>query len=174
MKTRLTNLPGKMKGQLVMDHEPLSWKYAIWGFFCGTLAIFIILKITDIAGQPLFIGSFGASAVLLFGATESPLAQPRNLVGGHLVSALVAVVIVACGGTGIPAISLAVGISLFCMYLTRTVHPPGGATALIGVQGHAGVVFLFVPILAGCLILLLTALVVNNLVHHRQYPKYWL
>ncbi len=70
--------------------------------------------------------------------------------------------------------SLAVGISLFCMYLTRTVHPPGGATALIGVQGHAGAAFLFVPILAGSLILLLTALVVNNLVHHRQYPKYWL
>lgn len=163
-----------MKGLLRRDHEPLSWKFALWGLFCGTLAIFIILKITEIAGEPLFIGSFGASAVLLFGATDSPLAQPRNLVGGHLISALVAVLIVACGGTGISAMALAVGISLFCMYITRTLHPPGGATALIGVQGHAGAAFLLVPILAGTLILLLTALVINNLVHHRQYPKYWL
>lgn len=163
-----------MKGHQVRENEPLSWRYAVWGLFCGTLAVFIILKITEIAGQPLFIGSFGASAVLLFGATESPLAQPRNLVGGHLVSALVAVLIVACGGTGIAAMALAVGISLFCMYLTRTVHPPGGATALIGVQGQAGAAFIFVPILAGTLILLLTALVINNLVHHRQYPRYWL
>ena len=174
MRRRLCNLPGKMRGQLVGDYEPLSWKYAIWGLFCGTLAIYIILKITELAGQPLFIGSFGASAVLLFGATESPLAQPRNLIGGHLISALVAVLIVACGGTGFPAMALAVGISLFCMYVTRTVHPPGGATALIGVQGQAGAGFLFIPILAGTLILLLTALIINNLVHHRQYPRYWL
>jgi CBS-domain-containing membrane protein len=54
------------------------------------------------------------------------------------------------------------------------IHPPGGATALIGVQGHAGPLFILVPVLAGALILLFVALFTNNVVHHRQYPKNWL
>ncbi len=135
-----------MKGKLKGVHAPLSMKYAIWGMLSGTVSILAILAVTKMAGYPLLIGSFGASAVLLFGANESPLAQPRNLIGGHLVSALVAVVIVALGG----------------------------ATALIGVQGHAGYVFLLLPVLAGVLILLVVALFTNNVVHHRQYPKHWI
>jgi CBS-domain-containing membrane protein len=60
------------------------------------------------------------------------------------------------------------------MYLTRTIHPPGGATALIGVQGHAGLSFILIPVLSGTLILLVMALLTNNIVHHRRYPKHWL
>jgi CBS-domain-containing membrane protein len=163
-----------MKGKLRGTYNPLSIKYAIWGFLASTVAILAILLVTKICGHPLLIGSFGASAVLLFGAAENPLAQPRNLIGGHFVSALVAVVAVAFGATGPLGMSLAVGISILVMYLTRTIHPPGGATALIGVQGHAGLVFLLVPVLSGTLILLLVALFLNNAVHHRQYPKNWL
>jgi CBS-domain-containing membrane protein len=122
-----------MKGRLRGNHGPLSFKYALWGLISGTASILVIIAITKMAGYPLLIGSFGASAVLLFGAAESPLAQPRNLLGGHLLSAGVAVAIVAMGTTGMYAVSLAVGISIFLMYLTRTIHPPGGATALIGV-----------------------------------------
>jgi len=101
----------------------------------GTVLILAILAVTKMPGYPLLIGSFGASAVLLFGANESPLAQPRNLIGGHLVSALVAVVVVALGGPGPFPIALAVGFSIFLMYITRTIHPPGGATPLIGHPG---------------------------------------
>lgn len=174
MHRRIIHLPGKMKGQLRTHHPPLSLKYALWGFVSGTGSILTILALTRMAGYPLLIGSFGASAVLLFGAAESALAQPRNLIGGHLVSAGVAVTIVSFIGTGPYATALAVGISIFLMYLTRTIHPPGGATALIGVQGHAGLTYLFMPVLSGTLILLTVALVMNNLVHHRQYPKHWL
>lgn len=71
-------------------------------------------------------------------------------------------------------LGLAVGISLFLMYITRTVHPPGGSTALIGVMGGAGFMFVLVPVLAGALILLLVALFTNNVVHHWQYPKNWI
>jgi CBS-domain-containing membrane protein len=154
--------------------SPVSPKYAVWGALSGTLAVLAILLVTKFAGHPLLIGSFGASAVLLFGASESPLAQPRNLVGGHVFSSLVAVSLVALCGSGPLSISLAVGLSILVMYLTRTIHPPGGATALIGVQGHAGPYFILVPVLAGALILLVVALFTNNVVHHRQYPKNWL
>lgn len=173
MRKRLIKMPGKMKGTLKGNHPPRSVKYAIWAFLTATLSILAILAVTEVWGQPLLIGSLGASAVLLFGANDSPLAQPRNLVGGHLISALVAVIVVALLGSGPLAISLAVGISTLLMYVTRTIHPPGGATALIGVQGHAGYHFLLVPVLAGVSILLLVALFTNNVVHHRQYPKHW-
>ncbi|QSV47066.1 HPP family protein [Geobacter benzoatilyticus] len=175
MKRRLRQLPRKMKGRgLRRTPPPLSLKYAVWGFLSGTAGILAILAVTRVAGHPLLIGSFGASAVLLFGAAESPLAQPRNVVGGHLISAATAVAVVACIGTGPVAIALAVGLATFLMYVTRTVHPPGGATALIGVQGQVGLSFLVDPVLVGTLILLGVALFTNNIVHHRHYPEHWL
>jgi CBS-domain-containing membrane protein len=91
-----------------------------------------------------------------------------------VLSALVAVATVALAGSGPVAIAIAVGLSMFVMSLTRTLHPPGGATALIGVQGAAGLGFVAVPVLAGALILLAMALVTNNVVRHRRYPLHWL
>lgn len=174
MKRRLARVPAKMKGTLRAKQSPISLKYALWGMLSGTASILAIFAVTRMAGYPLLIGSFGASAVLLFGAAESPLAQPRNVIGGHLVSAAVAVAIVLMGGTDSVAIALAVGASILLMYLTRTVHPPGGATALIGVQCHAAPMFVVIPVLSGAAILLGVALFTNNVVHHRQYPKHWI
>lgn len=151
----------------------MTLNYAFWSFLSGTLGILAIHWLTNLVGYPLLIGSFGASAVLLFGATDSPLAQPRNLIAGHVVSAIVAVSVVALLGSGQLAIALAVGLAIFVMNLTHTTHPPGGATALIGVQGGAGLEYIFIPVLAGALILLLTALFTNNLVYHRKYPQHW-
>jgi CBS-domain-containing membrane protein len=174
MKKRLSQIPEKMKGGRREMHKPLSFKYAVWGLVSGGMAISAILWVATLAGYPLLIGSFGASAVLLFGAHDSPLAQPRNLVGGHVVSAGVAVLPAALGGSGILATGLAVGLAIFFMHLTRTTHPPGGATALIGIQGHAGALFLLIPVLVGALILLVVAAIANNAVYHRQYPRHWL
>ncbi|BCR07001.1 membrane protein [Desulfuromonas versatilis] len=152
----------------------MSVRYACWSFLSGTLGLLAIHWITSLVGHPLLIGSFGASAVLLFGATDSPLAQPRNLVAGHLVSALVAVLVVALFGSNQLSITVGVGLAIFAMNLTHTTHPPGGATALIGVQGAAGPEYILVPVLGGALILLATALFTNNVVYHRRYPTHWL
>ncbi len=152
----------------------MSLCYAFWSLLSATLGIFSICEITTLVGHPLLIGSFGASAVLLFGANDSPLAQPRNLVGGHLLSAAVAVVVVALFGSTPFTMALGVGVAIFVMNLTHTTHPPGGATALIGVQGTVGPEFILIPVLAGVLILLVTAIFTNNVVYHRSYPKHWL
>ncbi len=171
---RLTRLPQRCKAPFRGPRPPLSLRYAVWSFLGGTLGILAIFETTTLVGHhPLLIGSFGASAVLLFGATESPMAQPRNLVGGHLVSAGVAVLVVALLGSTPLSMAVAVGLAIFVMNLTHTTHPPGGATALIGVQGAAGPGFILVPVLAGALILLTTALFTNNVVYHRRYPKHW-
>ncbi len=111
-------------------------------------------------GLPLIIGSFGASAVLVFGAPTSPLARPRNVLGGHVVSALAGVFLAQLfpDSVGLAA-GLAVGTAIVLMLVTGTLHPPGGATALIAVTGGPGItglgyLYVLVPCLAGALVLL--------------------
>ncbi len=174
LRRRLRQLPQRCRAPRQGPRPPMTMKYALWSFFSGTLGILAIHWLTSLIGYPLLIGSFGVSAVLLFGAPDSPLAQPRNLIAGHVVSAVVAVCVVELLGSGQWAIALAVGLAIFVMNLTHTTHPPGGATALIGVQGGAGPEYILIPVLAGALILLLTALLTNNLVYHRRYPRHWL
>src|SRR5688572_17443400 len=146
---RLSQVPGRWRAPVWGPRPKMTLKYAVWSFLSGTLGILAIYWVTDLVGYPLLIGSFGASAVLLFGANESPLAQPRNLVGGHLVSAIIAVLVVAWLGSNPWTTALAVGLALLVMNMTHTTHPPGGATALIGVQASAGPWFILVPVLAG-------------------------
>lgn len=122
------------------------------------------------------IGSFGASSVLIYGAIQSPLAQPRNLVGGHVISAIIGVSIYKL----LPDIiwltaPLAVALSIVAMQVTKTLHPPGGATALIAVIGSEkikalGYLFILSPVLTGALMLLAVALVFNNITQNRKYP----
>uniref|UniRef100_C6E3U2 HPP family protein n=1 Tax=Geobacter sp. (strain M21) TaxID=443144 RepID=C6E3U2_GEOSM len=173
LKRRLMRLPKKCRAPIRGVRPPMSFRYAFWSLVSAVAGIMAICQTTAILGHPLLIGSFGASAVLLFGATESPLAQPRNLVGGHLLSAMVAVVVVALVGSTPVTMAIAVGVSIFVMNLTHTTHPPGGATALIGVQGAVGPDFVLLPVLAGALILLAVACFTNNVVYHRSYPKHW-
>jgi len=151
-----------------------------WSFVGAFVGIFIIAFIQSlhlpILENVFLIGSFGASSVLVYGAIQSPLAQPRNLVGGHVVSALVGVTVAYL----LPPIiwltaPLAVASSIVFMQMTRTLHPPGGATALIAVTGGTKVAsmgywYVFSPVLSGALILLLTALVFNNITTKRHYP----
>lgn len=174
IRKRLAGLSRSCKAPLRSTRPAMSLRYAVWSFISATLGILAICKITILVGHPLLIGSFGASAVLLFGATESPLSQPRNLVGGHLVSAVVAVIVVTLLGSTPVAMAVGVGLAIFVMNLTHTTHPPGGATALIGIQGAVGPEFILLPVLAGALILLITALFTNNVVYHRSYPKHWI
>lgn len=103
------------------------------GAFLGIAAVaYINYGLLDKTDQVMIIGSFGASAVLIYGAIKSPLAQPRNLLGGHVISAIIGV---TCFKLLDPylwvAAALAVSTSIGVMHATKTLHPPGGATALI-------------------------------------------
>jgi len=152
----------------------LSWLGAFLGI--GTLVICGHLFFND-RDSTLLIGSFGASAVLIYGAIRSPLAQPRNLIGGHALSAIVGVVIwkLLHPYPGLAA-ATAVATAIALMHLTRTLHPPGGATAMIAVIGspdiHAlGFYYVIMPATFGPLILLVIALLVNNIPKTRRYPN---
>ena len=157
----------------------IAWSWL--GAFAGIAAVAAVGQAV-LAGLDLtlMLGSLGASAVLLYGTPRSPLAQPRNLVAGHVLSALVGV---ACWKLLHPwpwlAASVAVATAIALMHATRTLHPPGGATALIAVIGspdvHAlGFLYVLVPCTLAPLVLLAVALVVNNIPRFRRYPEYWL
>lgn len=154
-----------------------SWLGGLLGVgICGLLSA----KYFEPIDSTLLIGSFGSSAVLVYGAIKSPLAQPRNLVGGHLISAVVGV---ACfqlfGETIWLAAALSAAFATAAMLATGTVHPPAGATAMIAVIGgekihNLGFMYVLIPVALGALILLVVALMINNLSKDRRYPEYWL
>lgn len=153
------------------------------GAFLGILLILLIEKSLSLTSQQglFLIGSFGASAVLIYGAPLAEFSQPRNLVGGHLVSALVGItVFMIMGDSDILVGPIAVSLAVVAMHFTRTLHPPGGATALIAIIGgnqiqSLGYMYALSPVLLSSIVLLIVALLVNNLSNDpkRHYPVYW-
>ena len=155
----------------------VSWIGAFLGIAAVATLNFNLLKDTDLV---MIIGSFGASAVLIYGAVRSPLAQPRNLIGGHVLSAIIGVAAYQLlSGYMWLAAAVAVATAIAVMHATKTLHPPGGATALIAVIGsekihNLGYLYALVPVGAGALIMLIIALLVNNIPKNRQYPEFWI
>lgn len=161
--------------ETLVDHKEHFWSF-IGAFFGIGLIAFCQSQFLPRAENIFLIGSFGASSVLLYGAIQSPLSQPRNLIGGHLISAVAGVTVYKI----LPDIiwltaPLAVAVSIVLMQFTKTLHPPGGATALIAVIGtekikSLGYLYVFSPVLTGTLILFIIALVFNNITPNRSYP----
>ena len=139
------------------------------------LAITALGLISAWSQYGLVVAPFGASTVLLFGHPESPLAQPRNMVLGNSLAAVVSVVCVATLGDAAWVMGLAVGITIALGQLLRCLHPPAGAVALLGVLLQARPGFILVPVLSGSLVLLALALLFHRLPPRpTPYPHHWL
>lgn len=159
---------------LICPVERSHHRHVFWSWFGSCLAIAIASYLTTKTHSPLIMAPFGATSVLIFGVPDSPLAQPRNVIGGNLLSALVSLVILHLLGSSPLAIGLAVSMAIGTMQLTGTVHPPGGAVALVVMMTRPDWQFLLTPTLAGSLIFVLCAVIFNNLAEERTYPKHWL
>lgn len=165
---------------LLYKETLINTKEHIWAFIGSFLGLGIIsyLHFETLATHDLslLIGSFGASCVLIYGAIGSPLAQPRNLFLGHILSAIIGVTVYKCIGNYIwIAAPLAVSLSIIIMQFFKALHPPGGATALIAVTGgenitHLGYTYVISPVLSGVCILFIIAIVCNNIPEKRRYP----
>ena len=164
-----------------INSEPLDKSNMFWswvGSFLGILAIIFFHKnFLDDDNLVLVLSSFGASAVLVYGAVNSPLAQPKNLIGGHILSAIVGVISYKLFEPNLfIAAAIAVSTAILVMQLTLTLHPPGGATALIAVIGNdqihdLGFFYVLVPVFSGAVILFLIAFIINNIPKNRAYPQ---
>lgn len=154
-----------------------SWIGAFWGIAFVAFINYDIFQGTDLV---MIIGSFGASAVLIYGAIRSPLAQPRNLIGGHVISAIIGVTMYKLLYSHMwMAAAIAVATAIAVMHATKTLHPPGGATALIAIIGsqkvhNLGYLYVILPVGLGAIIMLVVALLINNIPKSRRYPEFWI
>lgn len=181
MKCYLARMRSKESAPKRDSYTKILWSWL--GAFSGIYFIIIISQWLHqgSAFNLYLIGSFGASAILVYGAPLAEYSQPRNLIGGHIICALIGITVhkyipldVAING------ALAVSFSVVAMQITRTMHPPGGATALIGGIGSSqihdlGYMFIIMPVMLSVFLLLIIALIINNLSANpeRHYPLYW-
>lgn len=168
--------------------QHLIWCWSFSAAFCGLCVLQSIFTYSHyFTGRsvPSIIASFGASAVLVYGAMESPLAQPRALILGQFLSALTGLCVTKLFSL-IPnqetfnslrwlAASLSTSLAVVVMQITQTTHPPAGATALLPATDDAvwELSWYYLPVvLLSSTVILAVALVVNNL--QRRYPVFWI
>jgi len=161
--------------------------WAVGGSFLGIFLLQLVNVWLLGENERIFVvGSFGAQAVLIFAAPGAPLAQPWNALCGQVIGAFWGVLCWKAVGSddslGAPALAsgLAVSLAIGSMLLTGSLHPPGGATALIATIGsdavkHLGFKYILWPALFGTMFHLFIAIMWDNLSASpaRQYPAYW-
>lgn len=142
----------------------------------GALCAVVLLALLSLWSQhPLIVAPLGASCVLLFGYPASPLAQPRNIVLGNLLGALVGVALVSTAGQGPLVLALAVGLTILLGQQLRCLHPPAGGMAFLAVYLKVAWGFLLFPVLSGSVLLVLLAWAFSRWVPGAfPYPQHWL
>jgi CBS-domain-containing membrane protein len=125
------------------------------------------------AAYPLMTVPFATSIVLVMGSPEVEAAQPRALIGGHLISTFIGLVVLTLAGPMPWAAALAVGLAMVVMHLTRTFHPPAGIDPLLVVSFNMPWSFLAVPVAAGALLLALFAWAWHLIVRRYRWPQSW-
>ena len=118
------------------------------------------------------IASFGSTMVLLYGYPESPFAQPKNIILGHFLTALIGIIFL--NFVPLPIflnIPLAVGFGVMFMILFKVTHPPAGGNPIIVIIGSVSYDYLINPIILGALIVILFGVVLNRFVLRKKYPE---
>jgi len=157
---------------------------ALWTLLSTYVALLLVALIFKLSPwiqslhPPVLIGSLGAAAILEYNALSSPLAQPRNALFGHVISAIVGVAVAqaldSSAGSAYLLAPLACGLASAAMSLTGTVHPPGGATAVLAVtdSGLRALGWSLVPlVIVACIIMVVVACIMGNIL--RRYPYWW-
>ena len=156
---------------MIKTKKEVFKKALLAGLFSSfTIGVLTVLTYKSTLG--LFLaGSFGSSMVLLFGFPESPFAQPRNVFFGHFVTTLIGVIFVNLIPLPIYInIALAVGTGIFFMILLDVVHPPAGGNPVMVIIGSVSYDYLLFPIITGCFIIILLAIIINKFILKKNYP----
>jgi len=139
---------------------------AFGGFMCIGFLSYLNIYIDD---SIWLIPPFGASMVLVMAVQETPLAQPKNLIFGHILSALSGVLVYLLLGQTFYSIGAGVGLAIFIMLITNTIHPPAGANPIIVILGGKGLSFVFLPVAVGAIIIVIFAIIYNKMIG-KKYP----
>ena len=118
------------------------------------------------------LASFGSSMVLLYGYPESPFAQPKNVFFGHLVTAIVGLIVLHFVPLPIfITIPLAVGFGVGLMILFNVTHPPAGGNPIIVIVGSVSFDYIFSPVISGSIIIIISAIIINRFILKKSYPN---
>ncbi|MGB5301207.1 MAG: HPP family protein [Thiogranum sp.] len=136
----------------------------------GLLAIAAVAWLSTVSGNPLLMAPFGATCVLLYSVPNSPLSQPANVIGGHLVSTAIGLLLHMFLPVEWWSLGLAVGLAIAAMAVLRVTHPPAGADPLVVFFDNPGWAFLGLPVALGSLALIVIAWLFHRLPPHVVYP----
>jgi CBS-domain-containing membrane protein len=149
------------------------WLAMLAGAAGGTVAIGLMEAFAARNAMPVMAVPFATSIVLVLGSPEVEAAQPRALIGGHLLSTLIGLIVLNLAGPAPWAAALAVGLAMAAMHATRTFHPPAGIDPLLVVVDALPWTFLLIPVAAGALALALFAYVWHLAVRRYDWPTRW-
>lgn len=128
--------------------------FSISSGFGTFIAIFTLALLSELSVETLWLmAPFGASTVLIFGLPSSPLAQPKNVIFGHLLTAIIGLCFVSLTIIEPWTMALATGLGVSLMLITNTTHPPAGANPLLIMMTQQEWPFLFNPVLVGTIII---------------------
>jgi CBS-domain-containing membrane protein len=151
-----------MKSFLLPHLPPPSLRMSALAGLGGCLAIAFVGALSALGLPPLLMAPFGASCVLLFSVPASPLSQPLNVIGGHLLSASIGLLAIGVLPEVWWAAALATGVAIGLMSLLRVTHPPAGANPLVIFAAAPGWDFLLFPVLAGAVVLVAVATIYHR------------
>ena len=142
----------------------------------GLFSIITIGALTYLTYETTFglflVASFGSTMVLLYGYPESPFAQPKNIFFGHLVTALIGILVL--NFLTLPLfiiIPIAVGLGVGFMILLNVTHPPAGGNPIIVIIGSVSYDYLLNPIIFGSIIVVAFGIIINRFILKKKYPK---
>jgi CBS domain-containing membrane protein len=167
----------KLKGAKIRSGIPYpKWYKPLISGLGGliTIAVLYLLSI-EFEIVPCFIVPFGASCALVFGAPAAPFVQPRNVIVGNILSALIGIVIFLIFGQATWwTLAIAIGVAMAAMEATKTFHPPAAVTVLLPLLKEiTDPTWAFIPVGVGAVIVVAIGVLYNNIFTERQYPIFW-
>ena len=155
-----------------MIEKKLIIKSTLAGIF-SIITIGFLTVLTYKTSYGIFlIASFGSTMVLLYGYPESPFAQPKNIILGHFLTALIGIIFL--NFVPLPIflnIPLAVGFGVMFMILFKVTHPPAGGNPIIVIIGSVSFDYLLTPVLIGSIIVVMFGVIINKFLFKKEYPK---
>ena len=124
--------------------------------------------------------SFGSSVVVVFGYPENEFSQPKNVLLGHLLCALVGIIFVTLFNITqdrsifFITIGLAIGISVMLMMAFKITHPPAGDNTIVVMSTQDSFQFLVFPIMVGAITIIIGGVIYNRFILKKNYPLKWL
>lgn len=143
----------------------------VWPGLGGFIAIFALSMLGSYTNFLWLMAPFGASCVLVFLLPASPLAQPKNVILGHLLSTSIGLIILHLLGEASWAIALGVGLAIILMNVFRVVHPPAGGDPILVILAGASWNFIVTPVLIGSVMLVTIGYIYHRL-HRVAYPMW--